>query len=138
MPSEISVPFRVDQTGRVVVTTDPDAQVRLHVLALLNTVPAERAMVPGYGTEITSLMFTDVEADEVATQAGLLVKEAVTTWEPGVELVAVAPDVVDSDGNVSVLDVTYRRLDAADAGDVANANVAIIGAAGVVREVVKG
>lgn len=47
MSSEINVPFRVDGNGRVVTASNPDAQIRLHVLALLNTIPEERAMVPG-------------------------------------------------------------------------------------------
>ena len=138
MSSEISVPFMVDGNGRVVTTSDPDAQVRLHVLALINTTPEERAMVPGYGTEVTSLVFSDPDADEVATQASLMIRDAFAAWEPGVELVQATANERDSEDNWAVIDVDYRRKDAADSGTVANANVAVIGANGVVREVVRG
>lgn len=138
MSVEINVPFRVDGNGRVVTTSDPDAQVRLHVLALLNTIPAERAMVPGYGTDIITLVFEDQDGDDVATQAALLAKDAFAIWEPGVELVRAEANARDSEDNWAYVDIDYRRRDAADSGTVANSNTAIIGANGQVREVVRG
>jgi phage baseplate assembly protein W len=137
MPSEIDVPFRLDGTGSVVTTDNPDAQVRLHVLALLNTTPAERAAVPGYGTDLLGLMFEDPDADEVATQAALRIRQAMKDHEPGVDLISADPNQ-RSDGNFALIDVEYRRLDSADSAVVANANMAIIGASGVVREIVRG
>ena len=138
MPSEIDVPFRLDGNGRVVTTDNPDAQVRLHVLALLNTTPSERAMVPGYGTDLTSLLFDDADADEVATQASLRIRQAMKDFEPGVDLIKANPNFDDSEENYSFIDVEYRRLDAPDSAAVANANLAVIGANGVVREIVRG
>lgn len=138
MPSEIAVPFRVDGNGRVVTTDDPDAQVRLHVLALLNTIPEERAMVPGYGTDLVGLVFGDPDGDAVAAQASLRIRQSFQAYEPGVDLVKAEPDLQDSDGNYAFIDVEYRRLDAADSAAVANSNTAIIGANGVVREIVRG
>lgn len=138
MPAEINVPFRVDGNGRVVTTSDPDAQVRLHVLALLNTIPEERAMVPGYGTNTISLVFGDQDGDDVATQAALMARDAFAVWEPGVELIRAEANEKDSEDNWAVVDIEYRRRDAADSGTVANANTAIIGANGQVREVVRG
>lgn len=138
MSSEIAVPFRLDTTGRVVTTDDPDAQVRLHVLALLNTTPEERVMVPGYGTPITGLVFGDPDGDEVAAQASLMVRDAFRRHEPGVDLVKADPNYGASQENLAMIDVEYRRLDAPDSGDLVNANTAIIGANGVVREIVRG
>jgi phage baseplate assembly protein W len=139
MPSEIAVPFRVDLNGRVVATTNPDAQVRLHVLALLNTTPVERAMVPGYGTDLVGLLFGDPDGDEIASQASIRVRNAMQEHEPGVDLIRAVPDNQDSEGNFAVVDVEYRRLDAPDATvTAAMANQAIIGANGVVREIVRG
>lgn len=137
MPSEINVPFRVDGNGRVVTTSDPDAQVRLHVLALLNTTPAERAMVPGYGVDTVGLLFGDPDGDEVAAQAATMIRDGFTEWEPGVSLLRAEADE-DSEGNLAVVNVEYARRDAADSGTVANANTAIIGANGVVRDIVRG
>lgn len=137
MPTEISVPFRLDGNGRVVTTSNLDAQVRLHVLALLNTIPEERAMVPGYGTDLVNLVFEDADPDEVSTQASMMVRDAFATHEPGVQLVKADP-VEDTPGNLAQVDVEYRRLDAPDSGSVANTNTAIIGASGAVREIVRG
>jgi phage baseplate assembly protein W len=138
MPSEIAVPFRLDGNGRVVAVRDPDEQVHQHVLALINTQPNERAMVPGYGTDLVGLVFGDPDGDEVAVQAGLMVRAAMQTFEPGVDLIEVTPELDKSGDNFAQVRVQYRRLDAADSGSVANSNTAIIGANGVVREIVRG
>ena len=138
MPSEISVPFRVDGNGKVITTSNPDAQVRLHVLALLNTIPEERAMVPGYGVNTVGLMFENPGGDEIATQVATLVRDGFRVWEPGVDLIRAVPDISASDDDFSKVEVEYRRLDAADSGTVANSNTAIIGANGKVREIVRG
>lgn len=137
MPSEIAVPFRLDGNGRVVTVTDPDAQVRHHVVALINTIPAERAMVPGYGVDTAALVFMD-DPEEIGTQAALRIREGMRNYEPGVDLVSAAPEVISDDGGVTSVAVEYRRLDAPDSASVANANRAVIGANGVVREIVRG
>lgn len=138
MPSEIAHPFRLDTSGRVVTVDHPDAQVRQHVLALLNTTPAERVMVPGYGTDIVSLVFGDPDGDEVATQATIMVRDAMALHEPGVGLIRAEPNFGESGENVASIEVEYQRLDAADTPAIANANTAIIGANGSVREIVRG
>lgn len=138
MPSEIAVPFRLDTNGQVVMINDLDAMVRQHVLALLNTAPVERPMISGYGTNINRLMFEDMDGDEVAAQATILIRESFAAFEPGVRLVKADPDYDKSQDNLSVVNVEYQRLDAPDSGDVMNMNSAIIGANGVVREIVRG
>lgn len=135
MPTEIAVPFRLDGNGRVVTVSDPDGQVRQHVMALVNTTPEERAMVPGYGTNLAGLLFEDEE--EVEAQVILRVKDSVRSWEPGVEIISAIPDPMDTPGYAKVA-VEYRRLDAPDSATLANANVAVVGTNGEVREVVRG
>lgn len=135
MAVEIAVPFRLDGRGHVVTVSDPDAQVRQHVFALVATHPEERAMVPGYGTNLTGLLFED--EDEVETQVTLRVQESMTRHEPGVDLISVVPDNIGGDGSANVT-VNYRRLDAPDVSTIANANMAVIGVNGEVREVVRG
>lgn len=135
MPTEIAVPFRLDGNGRVVTTSDPDEQVRQHVLALINTTPEERAMVPGYGTDLNGVLFED--EDEVEAQVSIRIKDALRLHEPGVELISMIADPTNGDGAARV-SMEYRRLDAPDSATLANANVAVVGANGVVREVVRG
>jgi phage baseplate assembly protein W len=136
MATEIAVPFRLDGNGRVVTTSDPDAQVRQHVLALINTIPEERAMVPGYGTDLLGVMFEDEE--EVEAQVALRVKDSMRSHEPGVELISVAPDKQVSEEGFARVSMEYRRMDAPDSATLANANVAVVGINGEVREVVRG
>jgi phage baseplate assembly protein W len=134
--TELAVPFRLDGNGRVVTVSDPDAQVRLHVRALVGTIPEERAMVPGYGTNLTGVLFDD--EDEVEAQVALRVKDAMKAHEPGVELLSVTPDPDTSAHGFAKVSLEYRRLDAPDSATLANANVAVIGVNGEVREVVRG
>jgi phage baseplate assembly protein W len=136
MPTEIAVPFRLDGNGRVVTTSDPDEQVRQHVLALINTTPEERAMVPGYGTDLNGVLFED--EDEVEAQVSIRIKDAIRLHEPGVELITVTADPTSSEDGMARVSMEYRRLDAPDSATLANANVAVVGANGEVREVVRG
>lgn len=138
MPREIAVPFRVDGNGRVVSTSHADGQVRQHVLALLNTSPWERVTIPGYGTNLIGLVFDDPDGEEVAKQAAIRVRDAMARHEPGVQLIRAEPNYDDSRHNLAAIDVEYKRLDAADTKGEANANMAIIGANGRVRDIVRG
>lgn len=137
MASEIAVPFRLDGNGRVVTVTDPDVQVRQHIMALVNTHPDERPMIPGYGVDLTPLPFSDADTEEIAAQVSIRVRAAAQQFEPGVEVMEVVPEPDDNDGTRRMT-MEYRRLDAPDSSSVANANVAVIGANGTVREVVRG
>jgi phage baseplate assembly protein W len=136
MAVEIAVPFRLDGNGRIVTTSDPDAQVRQHVLALINTIPEERAMVPGYGTDLLGVLFEDEE--EVEAQVTLRIKDSMRAFEPGVELINVTPDKQVSEDGFARVSMEYRRMDAPDSATLANANVAVVGINGEVREVVRG
>ncbi len=136
MPVELAVPFHLGSTGRFALTSDPDDQIRQHVLALVNTYPPERVTVPGYGVNLPPLVFENLDPDEVGIQARTLITDAMAKHEPGVELVQVTPKE-EGDG-VAVVDVRYARKDAADSGVAANANTVVISAGGVIREIVRG
>lgn len=139
MPTEIAIPFRLDGNGHVVTVTDLDAQVYQHVAALLGTHPDERPMVPGYGTDLTPLMFADIDTEEVASQVTIRARAAIQAYEPGVELLSVeAADTDKDDVGLRPVALEFRRLDAPDSSTVANANMAVIGTNGVVREIVRG
>ena len=63
-----------------------DRSVRQALLLLLSTVPGERVMRPDYGCDLNLLVFSPNDA----TTAGLAmhyVRQAVTRWEPRVEIV---------------------------------------------------
>lgn len=137
MPFEIAVPFNVGEDGQIDTVSGPDAQVRQHVLSLVNTGFNERVMLPVYGINANSLIFEDMDANEVSLLVGKQVTTAFRNWEPGVELTSVVPD--SSRGTeISQIDVLYRRLDAPDSLQSANSNTAIIGSDGTVKEVIRG
>jgi uncharacterized protein len=136
MPSEIAMPFRLGTDGRVVTVSDPDALVRQHVLALVNTQPGERVMLPQYGVGTAALVFEDDDVEDISARAATMVSDAFTLWEPGVRLASVMP--VTSDDRIARVDVTYSRLDSPDTGAAANSNTAIIAQDGTVKEQVRG
>ena len=136
MSVELAIPFHLSSTGTVATVSNPDAQVKQHVFALVNTYPPERVTVPGYGVNLPPLLFENYDAEEIGIQVRTLVTDAVATWEPGVEITKVEPSVEKD--NVSVVSIGYARKDSADSNTAANSNTAIIGANGSIREIIRG
>lgn len=71
-----------------VAMTDGDETVRQALFLLLSTTPGERVMRPGYGSRLHRLVF----APNDLTTAGLAihyVRQAITRWEPRVEIINV-------------------------------------------------
>lgn len=135
MATEISLPYRLDLSGKVVVETSPDALVRQHVEALVGTEPGERVMLPTYGVPSMATVFTPgINASEIlATQT----ERAMDIWEPGVVLTSVIPSVTES--GVAGVAVTYQRADSADSAlSPKHVNTALISVGGTVKEIIRG
>lgn len=137
MSSEISIPFRLGLDGRVVNETDSDKQIRQHVLALVGTEPGERIMLPSYGVPTLSQVFAP---DDALTQQMLThnVQNALTQWEPGVQVVSVTSAATSPNDGTAGVSVEYTRVDGPDSGSARHLNVALISPGGRVREVVRG
>lgn len=137
MPSEIAVPFRLDENNRIAVVSNPDTQIRQHVMALVNTAPGERVVAGDYGVPIVDVLFED-DDDQVASDLAADLSARMARFEPGVTLrdVRAVPGV---DGSRR-FDVVYERADAPGSSDFTrqHANVAVISEAGQVSEVVRG
>lgn len=91
----ISFPMRVDQSGALALTSagaDIDGSLRM----VLTTAPGERLMRPQFGCRIWDLLFEPINANTLGLMAES-VKDAVSQWEPRVELedVQVEPDPRD-------------------------------------------
>jgi phage baseplate assembly protein W len=98
-------PLRVDHTGGIAFTGgehDLDDAIRV----VLATAPGERVMRPQFGCRIWDLLFEPITSNTLGLMAQS-VREAVTQWEPRVEVhdVKVAPDP-SRDGLVHI-DVEY-------------------------------
>ena len=73
--------------GRLAMASDGET-VRQAILLLLTTMPGERVMRPDYGCPLHRLMF----APNDATTAGLAihyVRQALTRWEPRIEILQI-------------------------------------------------
>lgn len=100
--------FQVTPRGRIDMVED-DASVRQSLLLLLSTSPGERVMRPEYGCSLRRLVF----APNDETTAGLAihyVRQAVTRWEPRVEIIGVdaGRDPIDPERLLIVLDYRVR------------------------------
>lgn len=138
MPLEIAAPFRLDADNRIATVSDPNAQIRQHVMSLINTEPGERAVIGGYGVPLSDSLFE--EGDEaVALEIGDMIKQAMATWEPGVLLRRVEAVPGASGDGLSQVAVEYLRTDAPDTPTSGRStNVAVIRVGGHVNEVVRG
>lgn len=137
MPNEIAIPFALDKSGAVKATSDPNEQIRNHVMSLINTEPSERAVLIDYGVPLEEQLFENDDV-AVATELADYINHAMAKWEPGVVVQRVAP-VPDRSGNgLSMVDVRYMRVDAPDNELSKNTNVAVIRIGGHVDEVVRG
>lgn len=91
----ISFPMRVDQSGALAFTSggaDIDGSLRM----VLTTAPGERLMRPQFGCRIWDLLFEPINANTIGLMAEC-VRDAVSQWEPRVELedVVIEPDPRD-------------------------------------------
>ncbi len=93
--------------GGSIAMVEEHASIRQAILLLLSTTPGERLMRPGYGCDLSRLVFSPND-DTTAGLAIHYVRRAVELWEPRVELLAV--DATRSPASAGRLDlkVEYR------------------------------
>jgi phage baseplate assembly protein W len=77
----------VSATGGVAMVAGDDS-VRQALLLLLSTIPGERVMRPTYGSELHRLVFAPND-QTTAGLAILYVRQAVSRWEPRVDILDV-------------------------------------------------
>lgn len=134
----MAIPFRLDADNRVAVESNPDRQIRQHVMSLINTEPGERVAMGDYGVGLSHALFENGD-ETVALDLGDEIQSALARWEPGVVIQSVRGVPGMSGDGLAQVDVQYLRTDAPDtfvAGR--NTNIAVISASGHVNEVVRG
>lgn len=139
MPSEISIPFRLGPDSKIAVETDPNAQIRAHVMSLVNTEPGERVVLGGYGVPLADALFEG--SDEVVAQdVAVDIADAMAIYEPGVQILELAPVPGASGDGLATVSFKYLRTDAPTTNIAVsrNQNVAVITAGGKVSEVIRG
>lgn len=138
MSDEILIPFQLDHTGQIAVTSDANVQIQQHVMSLLNTEPGVRPIISDYGVPLSDLLF---EEDDIVVQD--LVDDmtaAAATYEPGIQI-GESFSVPDTGNNGLVMvGLTYARVDAPDSNQAAAqyTNTVTIGPGGVLNQAVRG
>src|SRR5262245_49206354 len=106
MPIEIAIPFALDRGGAIAATSDPNEQIRNHVMSLINTEPSERAVLIDYGVPLEEQLFEN-DDEAVAAELSDYINNALTTWEPGVVIQSVSPVPTASGNGYATVDVRY-------------------------------
>jgi phage baseplate assembly protein W len=99
-------PMGVDHRGAIAMTSGPE-DLDCSIRVVLSTAPSERVMRPEFGCRIWDQLFEPVNANTVGLMAQA-VREAVTQWEPRVELIDVVVTPDDDDSSLVRIAVTYR------------------------------
>jgi phage baseplate assembly protein W len=102
----IAFPMRVDSTGSIAMVTGPE-DIDRSIVMVLSTAKGERLMRPQFGCTIWDQLFDPINANTLG-QMSQGVREALSQWEPRIELelVEAHPDP-DADGKVRI-EITYR------------------------------
>lgn len=141
MPIEIAIPFALAPGGGIASTSDPNEQIRNHVMSLINTEPFERPVLVDYGVPLDEQLFENTD-EAVATELADYITNAMAKWEPGVVIQSIAPVASETGHGVATVDVRYQRVDAPESNlggaQGSNTNVAVIRIGGHVDEVVRG
>lgn len=138
MPSEISIPFQLGADQTILAETNPDAQIRQHVMSLVNTEPGERVVLGDYGVPLADSLFES--ADEVvAADVTVDISDAMSTYEPGIVIQNLTPVAGEPGDGLATIQFQYLRADAATTSIAISAqqNVAVITASGQVSEVIR-
>ena len=138
MPIEIAMPFRLAAGGGIATTSDPNEQIRNHVMSLINTEPWERAVLIDYGTPLDEQLFEN-DDEAIAAELADSIRNSMATWEPGVVIQSIRPVPGPNGDGLASVDVRYSRVDAPDTGvRGTGTNIAVIRIGGHVDEVVRG
>jgi phage baseplate assembly protein W len=100
-------PVGVDDHGQIEPTQDGEASIRQSIWTILSTSPGERVMRPDFGCGLSDLVF-GVNNAATATAVTRVVREALATWEPRIDVLDVyaAPD--PSRPDVLVIEINYQ------------------------------
>ena len=74
---------------------------------VLMTAPGERLMRPQFGCRIWDLMFEPINANTIGLMSEA-VKDAISQWEPRIDLEDVVIDVDDQDNGRVLINLKYR------------------------------
>ncbi|MGH3929519.1 MAG: GPW/gp25 family protein [Pseudonocardiaceae bacterium] len=105
-------PVRLDEHQHVQMTASGDEAIRQSIWMILGTAGGERVMLPDFGCGIHDFVFDVHDAGTASTICGS-VHEALTRWEPRIEVldVAAVPDAGGADvaePNRLLIEINYQ------------------------------
>jgi len=99
-------PVAVDAEGNVAMSGD-EQDIRESIRIILATAKGERVMRPDFGCGIHDYVFAALNAS-VLTLVTDSVREALTLWEPRVELIGVEGNMAAIDEGMLLISIDYR------------------------------
>lgn len=102
----IAFPFQVDGQGHLALN-QLEEQVRQSILLILRTAKGERVMRPDFGSGLSELVFAPLSTSTTAL-AQQAVEEALTRFEPRIELVKVEATPDRQESGRLLIEVEYR------------------------------
>jgi uncharacterized protein len=99
-------PPQLNDRNRISTVTD-DLEIRQALYIIINTYPGERIMRPEFGCYIQDLVFMPAN-QQTAVVAERYVREAVTRWEPRIELREVKVTPGNHERGELVIELEYQ------------------------------
>lgn len=90
-----------------VLMAGQEESVRQAIWLILATAPGERVMRPDFGCGLHELVFALDSADTLA-HAAELVRDALTRWEPRIDLLDVAASTDEAEPALLLIEIDYR------------------------------
>jgi len=105
-PLGLSLPLRLGDRGYFEQNYDTFSQVRTNIINLLRTRPGERRMAPTFGCRIHTMVF-EPNIEVLPSIIENIIREDVSNWISGGQVLDVSVNVSKSDESTSNLDI-YR------------------------------
>ena len=105
-PLGLTLPIRLGDRGYFDQNYDTFSQVKTNIINLLRTRPGERRMAPTFGSRIHTMVF-EPNIDVLPSIIENIIREDVSTWINGAQILDVSVNVSKSDESTNSLDI-YR------------------------------
>ncbi len=101
----LAFPLRPSRSG--LVREGGEDKVRDSIWLILGTAPGERLMRPDFGCTIHDLLF-EANTPELRGLIAVRVREALVSWEPRIDVLAVRADPAAGRRSLVVVQIDYR------------------------------
>jgi uncharacterized protein len=106
--SGVAFPVRLDgEHGGLLATATGEEAVRQSIWMILGTAPGERVMRPDFGCGIHDAVFAVQDTDAAATIV-TSVREALTRWEPRIDVLDVYASPDPADPHRLLIEINYQ------------------------------